>query len=216
MKSNNQTQIAVKDAGGLITMSGKPLGENTMLYWNGQVLSRTNTSDAGWRAAVGFDEEGRVSFYNASIQDEKMIRMPNYDSYPDNYLTTASDWDVISAACGHPWLVRNGHCMTRLEMYVNDATNWEVALGEAWNGTRARSFMGITYDNKVGCAVVADGMSTCQAAWVLEKLGWKEVFYVGGNYYMANDFVPTLCVNGKLVVGDMNQQAQYCVAIDAK
>lgn len=216
MKSNNQLQIAVKDAGGLITMSGKPIGENTILYWNGQILSRINTGEAGWRAAVGFDEEGKVSFYNASIQDDKMIRMPNYESYPDNYLTTASDWDVISAACGHPWLVRNGHCMTRLEMYVNDATNWEIALGEAWNGTRARSFMGITYDNKVGCAVVSDGMSTCQAAWVLEKLGWKDVFYVGGNYYMANDFIPTLCVNGKLVVGDMNQQAQYCIAIDAK
>ena len=216
--SNDQAQVGINGVNGFIVMTGKPIGEKAMLYWNGKTLYGSNTEGALWRSTVGFNADGQISFHNATIHDGKMVKLPFYQSKPDDntFLSTGSDWDVISAACGHPWLVRNGHSMTRLEMYNNDGTGWEVGLGEAWNGTRSRSYMGITYDNKLGCAVVSEGMSTCQAAWVLEKLGWKEVFYVGGSFYLANDFIPTLYVNGKLVAGDPIQQAQYCVAIDVK
>ena len=96
----------------------------------------------------------------------------------DGYLASGIPWDVVSAASGHPWLVREGHLLTRLEMYWNDS-GWETALGEAWNGTRSRSYIGLTYDNKLGVAAVSEGTGTCQAAWLLYKMGktcstWSE------------------------------------------
>lgn len=216
--SNEQMQITPNSINSLIVMSGIPIGESTMLYWNGKVLNSQNTEGAPWRSAAGFDAEGNVSFYNAALVNDRIIKL-GYNPAPPSadYINTGTEWDVMSAACGHPWLVRNGHLMTRDEMYWNDGTGWEVGLGEAWNGgERSRSFIGVTYENKLGCAVVSTGLSICQAAWILNKLGWKDVFYIGGSYYKANDFQTTLCVNGKLASGNQDQQSQYCIAIDVK
>ena len=133
----------------------------------------------------------------------------------DGYLASGTPWDVVAAASGHPWLVREGHLLTRLEMYWND-TGWETALGEAWNGTRSRSYIGLTYDNKLGVAAVSEGTGTCQAAWLLYKMGWKDVFYVAGSNYLDDGFTPTLKVGGNVVVGKADQAAQYAIAIDVK
>ena len=108
-----------------------------------------------------------------------------------------------------------GHLLTRLEMYWNDS-GWETALGEAWNGTRSRSYIGLTYDNKLGVAAVSEGTGTCQAAWLLYKMGWKDVFYVAGSNYLDDGFTPTLKVGGNVVVGKADQAAQYAIAIDVK
>lgn len=145
--------------------------------------------------------------------------MPYFDSHPgDAYLENAVEGNgIISLACAHPWLIRSGRRMTSAEIINNDGTGWEVALGEAWNGNkRMRSYIGVTYDHKLALAVTSEGFGTNQGAWVLEQLGWREVLYVGGSYYEADDFVTTLLVNGKVVQGNADQEAMYCVTVDAK
>lgn len=216
--SNNNRNIKLNEVNGLLAMTGIPVGENTMLYWDNKVLNTQNTEWAGWRAAIGFGANGEFSIYNASIDNSGVYRYPYFNDYPGGgYVAQGTPWDVISAACGHPWLVRDGHPLTRIEAYINDGTGWEVALGEAWNGERTRAFMGLTYDNKIGLAVVStNSLGICQAGWILEKLGWRDVFYVAGSHYNANEFITSLRVNGKIVAGSATQQTQYCIAIDVK
>lgn len=216
--SNNQREIAVKDVPGFIVMSGLSSKDATKLFYNGKVLNDKTSDDAPWRSAVGFSAQGEISFYNASILNNSMVKLPfNTEFPPEGFLYTGTPWNVVSAACGRPWLVRNGHLMTREEMYRNDGTGWEIGLGEAWNGEwRSRSFIGTTYDNKLGCAVLSHGLSIPQAAWLLNKMGWKDVFFVGGSYWMDNEFQTTLCIDGKLVDGNKDQVSQYCIVIDLK
>lgn len=187
-----------------------------MIYYNGKVLSDRN-SEGDWRGTVGFYEDGHIEFWNAGIRDGGLVRMTQWvdEAGRDGYLASGIPWDVVSAASGHPWLVREGHLLTRLEMYWNDS-GWETALGEAWNGTRSRSYIGLTYDNKLGVAAVSEGTGICQAAWLLYKMGWKDVFYVAGSNYLDDGFTPTLKVGGNVVVGKADQVVQYAIAIDVK
>ena len=216
MASNDARSVVMDNVASLVALTGMMTKESTMIYYNGKVLSDRN-SEGDWRGTVGFYEDGHVEFWNAGIRDGELVRMTQWvdEAGRDGYLDSGTPWDVVSAASGHPWLVREGHLLTRLEMYWND-TGWETALGEAWNGTRSRSYIGLTYDNKLGVAAVSEGTGTCQAAWLLYKMGWKDVFYVAGCNYLDDGFTPTLKVGGNVVVGKADQAAQYAIAIDVK
>lgn len=216
MVSNDARSVVMDDVASLVALTGMMTKESTMIYYNGKVLSDRN-SEGDWRGTVGFYEDGHIEFWNAGIRDGELVRMTQWvdEAGRDGYLASGTPWDVVSAASGHPWLVREGHLLTRLEMYWND-TGWETALGEAWNGTRSRSYIGLTYDNKLGVAAVSEGTGTCQAAWLLYKMGWKDVFYVAGSNYLDDGFTPTLKVGGNVVVGKADQAAQYAIAIDVK
>ena len=216
MVSNDARSVVMNDVASLVALTGMMTKESTMIYYNGKVLSDRN-SEGDWRGTVGFYEDGHIEFWNAGIRDGGLVRMTQWvdEAGRDGYLASGIPWDVVSAASGHPWLVREGHLLTRLEMYWNDS-GWETALGEAWNGTRSRSYIGLTYDNKLGVAAVSEGTGTCQAAWLLYKMGWKDVFYVAGSNYLDDGFTPTLKVGGNVVVGKADQAAQYAIAIDVK
>ncbi|SDH52211.1 hypothetical protein [Bacteroides ovatus] len=219
LKSNKEGRILMNQVHSLIAMSGKSVVEKTFLCIDGTLVSTKNSGDAGWRSSFGFNAEGEVFFGTTAICDNRLMKLPYFDSHPgDAYLENAVEWDgITSLACAHPWLIRNGRRMTSAEIINNDGTAWEVALGEAWNGNmRMRSYIGVTYDHKLALAVTSEGFGTNQGAWVLEQLGWKEVIYVGGSYYEANDFVTTLLVNGKVVQGNADQEVMYCVSVDAK
>ncbi len=218
LKSNNG-RILMNQVHSLIAMSGRSVLEKTFLCIDETLVSTVNSGDAGWRSSFGFNAKGEVFFGTTAISDNKLMKLPYFDSHPgDSYLENAVEWNgITSLACAHPWLIRNGRRMTSAEIINNDGTAWEVALGEAWNGNkRMRSYVGVTYDHKLALAVTEEGFGTNQGAWVLEQLGWREVLYVGGSYYEADDFVTTLLVNGKVVQGNANQEVMYCVTVDAK
>lgn len=218
LKSNGG-HILMNQVHSLIAMSGRAVIEKTFLCIDETLVSTVNSGDAGWRSSFGFNAEGEIFFGTTAISDNKLMKLPYFDSHPgDAYLENAVEWNgIISLACAHPWLIRSGRRMTSAEIINNDGTGWEVALGEAWNGNkRMRSYIGVTYDHKLALAVTSEGFGTNQGAWVLEQLGWREVLYVGGSYYEADDFVTTLLVNGKVVQGNADQEAMYCVTVDAK
>ena len=217
--SNTDLSVAAAEVSGLIVLSGIPCAEGCVLYVDGQVLQNKCdwVTEPYWRSAAGFDAEGKLSIRTGVIIDGRMAQLPFFpEGVGNEVLEYASDWPVVSAASGRPWLVRNGRKLTYLEAMRNDR-NYDNGQGEAWNGNeRSRTFIGITYDNKIGVATISDGFGTCQGAWVLEKLGWKDVLYLGGSYWMESDYVPTLYIGGKLAAGRADQRAKYCIAIDAK
>lgn len=216
--TNPSKRIALNGSEGVVAMSGLSASDATVIYHEGNVINNWTSDGAPWRSTLGFTPEGKISFSNAALYNGRMVKLPfNTDYMGNGYIESGEAWDVTSAVYGKPWIVRDGYLMTRWDMYINDGTGWEIAMGEAWNGVdRSRSFIGLTYDNKIGMAVISHGMSIPQAAWLLNKLGWKDVFFVGGSYWQDNDFQPVLYIDGKLVAGNQGQVSQYCIAIDIK
>ena len=120
MVSNDTRSVVMDDVASLIALSGRMTKESTMIYYNGKVLSDRN-SEGDWRGTVGFYEDGHIEFWNAGIRNGELVRMTQWvdEAGRDGYLTSGTPWDVVSAASGHPWLVREGHLLTRdaLERY---------------------------------------------------------------------------------------------------
>jgi hypothetical protein len=92
-------------------------------------------------------------------------------------------------------------------------------------------FFGLTYDNKIGIAVcnrprgntsaypatwdsnpTGEGYSVMQAAWLLQQLGWKEVFNVANSQVQAY----SILVNGQSVIGMPDWETRYCLLIDGQ
>lgn len=59
-------------------------------------------------------------------------------------------------------------------------------------------------------------MTIMQGAYVLADLGWTDVYYVGGDNYLADSFQPTIVIDGAVVAGQEGQMAKYVIAFEAK
>ena len=55
-----------------------------------------------------------------------------------------------------------------------------------------------------------------QIAWLLQKLGWRYMYYVGGSFYADDEFQPTIYLYGNRVCGAEYQTAKYLLTFDAK
>ena len=217
--TNPNKKVVVNGSEGFIAMSGLSVSDATIIYHDGTIINDYTSDGAAWRGSLGFSTDGRIAFSNAGIYNGRMVKLPYYTEFlgEEAYLPSGEPWDIKSAVAGRPWIVRDGHLMKRWDNYYNDGTGWEIGMGEAWNGIeRSRSFIGLTYDNKIGLAVISHGLSIPQCAWLLNRLGWKDVFFVGGSYWMDGNFQPVLYIDGKLVAGNGGQESQYCIAIDIK
>ena len=184
------------------------------------------------RTAVAFNEEGR--FHTATIKyaDGKFYkwdRLYTDASTPISADQFADVLDVNQVAWTCPAPVRGNHALTTPELRYSDC-GWEPSFGDAWNGTRARMFAGITHDGRVGYAAFQgtfgyieslgwedyNAIGTFQAAWLLQKFGFKEVIQIGTAMYGEDGFKPTIIVDGQTLIGDPAQTAAYCIGYDVR
>ena len=164
----------------------------------------------------------KVRFYNADysedIDDGNKFPEPEETFDCRNYLDGA--WNVKYVASGYPWLVRKGEKLTYKQVMGNNGFN--DSMGD--NETNRRGLIGKTYDGKIGIAVVgvgdahgADGLTLLQAAYVLNKMGWKEIMSLGATGWLTgNSWLPSIKINGQLVSGVDGEGSAYVVAFDAK
>ena len=124
------------------------------------------------------------------------------------------------AAYGYPWLVKNGKKLTYKQVMGNNGFN--DSMGD--NEVARRALIGKTYDGKVGIAVVgrgeadgSDGLTLLQAAYVLNKIGWKDIMSIGAtNWQTGDSWSPSIKIKDRLVAGVEGEGSVYVVAFDAK
>lgn len=230
--SNDAKNLFAEGLSNLIIMTGCPASEGNILVVDGNVKeSVIPWGKKDFRACCGFDNNGKIQFSNATAKNGKLQIVPFFEFKggandvltDDNLLPRAkwvdyigADWNVKSAASGRPLLVRNGYKTTYKDCAINDG--YEEKVGERWMGTEFRCYIGKTYDNKIGLAVSTGvkALNTIQGAYILEKLGWKYVMYLGGSQGGAESFEPTIYIKGQKIAGQEAQAAKYCVTFDAK
>lgn len=235
---------AAESVNSLITMSGCPAAWNCWVKSEGTIYSKES---AGWWTGVkakgtshglcfGFDANGKMGLkritpdpsadifhvlgdfrkasefgfnYGTKLDDT------SYAPFRDDFKVEGEDWAVTGAAYFNPALVVDGYKVRFADAMANDGDT-EV-LGQGFNGTRSRCYIGRTIDNKLGLATInGKTMTIMQGAYVLADLGWTDVYYVGGDNYQADAFQPTITVDGAIVAGQEGQMAKYVIAFEAK
>ena len=82
--------------------------------------------------------------------------------------------------------------------------------------------IGKTFDGKVAIAIVSkenegdSELTPLQAAYVLNKMGWKDIMCVGVTDWQSGSWKPGLMVDGKLVAGQDTDGSVFVMAFDAK
>jgi len=250
MINNVDNEVAISDAAsqGTVVVTGDACTHKIAIYNNNTLYKNTiadladgnneSPSDIiaagpeGTRATMGITSDGAIEFANAYYDGsswQKYYRQVCWDNMEDYTGNTSnfSAWNVTAAATANPWAFRTGYAMNCWDMCCTDASHWEVAYGDAWNGKRARVYVGKTFDGRIGIAVfdcigIAEwpwytGIGSHQAAYVLRQLGWSDTAQIATDLYLENPgFRPTLYVNGKLVGGDASQVAAYALGFEKK
>lgn len=184
------------------------------------------------RTAIAFDAEGNFTTATIAYAWGDFYKWDKI--YTDSSLPIATDQfsstiDVTSVAWTCPAPVRGSHALTKDELQHSDC-GWEPSFGDAWNGNRARMFAGVTEDGRIGFAAFQgsfgyieelgwedyNGVGTFQAAWLLQKFGFKDVIQIGTAMYGEDSFRPTIIVDGQTVIGDPAQNAAYCIGYDVR
>ena len=147
--------------------------------------------------------------YNERLTDD------NFAPFRNDFTLTGEDWAVTGCAYFTPALVVDGYKVRFADVMANNGDT-EV-VGQGFNGTRTRCYIGRTIDNKIGLATInVKKMNIMQGAYVLADLGWTDVYYVGGDNWQSDSFQPTIVIDGKVVSGQEGQMAKYVIAFDAK
>lgn len=239
-----KTGKAAESVNSLITMSGCPAAWTCWVKSDGTIYSKES---AGWWTGVkakktshglcfGFDANGKMglkritpdpsadifhvlgNFRKASdfgFDYGTKLDDTSYAPFRDDFKVEGEDWAVTGAAYFNPALVVDGYKVRFADAMANDGDT-EV-LGQGFNGTRSRCYIGRTIDNKLGLATInGKTMTIMQGAYVLADLGWTDVYYVGGDNYQADAFQPTITVDGAIVAGQEGQMAKYVIAFEAK
>lgn len=184
------------------------------------------------RTAIAFDAEGNFTTATIAYAWGSFYKWDRLYADSSNPISTdqfSNTIDVTSVAWTCPAPVRGSHALTKDELQNSDC-GWEPSFGDAWNGNRARMFAGVTEDGRVGFAAFQgsfgyveelgwedyNGVGTFQAAWLLQKFGFKEVIQIGTAMYGADAFRPTILVDGQTLIGDPAQAAAYCIGYDVR
>lgn len=193
-----------------------------------------------YRPAVLIDESGSLSVVNVvrSKADKVWYKWqktstPEKLSFDYIYRNSVEIKNFKDLATSAPLCILNGHKMMGKEVLYGSSEQWEPAFGQAWNGARMKAYVGRTYDNKIGIAVFNMGVDsereagdtrpqreavigTYQGAWLLGKLGWRDVLPIATAFYLEENFAPTIIVNGKVLSGDAGQKSAYAIKFDKK
>lgn len=224
----------------LVTVTGHSLAQGDAgLYADGKFYddyaSATYVNyqnDLFPRTAIAFDAEGNFTTATIAYAWGDFYKWDKI--YTDSSLPIATDQfsstvNVTSVAWTCPAPVRGSHALTKDELQYSDC-GWEPSFGDAWNGNRARMFAGVTEDGRIGFAAFQgsfgyieelgwedyNGVGTFQAAWLLQKFGFKDVIQIGTAMYGEDNFRPTIIVDGQTVIGDPAQNAAYCIGYDVR
>jgi len=231
---------------GLITMSGMSTQDETYFWSDGVTycpsasdVQKTMENDYIFRNAIAFTQSGQfqisLAVWNYSSDPSKCCWYKWTEGYMDvatldkaKSITGAQLkakgvlWaDVKSVATCTPCHCMTGRLLTNLQVLAADCSHGTAAFGSAWNGTRRRAFMGITYDNKIALATFYSTKSqhcigSCQASWLLNKLGWRDIVQTGTEFYKDDGYNPVIKVNGSLVSGAATSPSYYSIVFDKK
>lgn len=169
----------------------------------------------------------KVIFNEANISEDigdgvELYREPYnfghqvFDFDCHNYLN--GDWNVVSAAYGYPCFARNGQALTYKQVLGNNG--FSDSMGDNVYGQIV--MIGKTFDGKVAVAIVSkenegdSELTPLQAAYVLNKMGWKDIMCVGVTDWQSGSWKPGLMVDGKLVAGQDTDGSAFVMAFDAK
>lgn len=157
----------------------------------------------------------KVKFYEANTSEDlgevyaEPYNFPNVLTYDcHNYLS--GDWNVVSAAYGYPCFAKDGQALTYKQVLGNNG--FSDSMGDNVYGQFI--MIGKTFDGKVAIAIVSkenegdSELTPLQAAYVLNKMGWKDIMCVGVTDWQSGSWKPGLMVDGKLVA-DRIQTALY-------
>ena len=224
----------------LVTVTGNSLAQGDAgLYADGKFYddyaSATYVNyqnDLFPRTAIAYDENGK--FHTATIgyaygEFYKWDKLYTDSSLPIALDQFSSTLPLTQVAWTCPAPVRGSHALTKDELQNSDC-GWEPSFGDAWNGNRARMFAGVTEDGRVGFAAFQgafgyiealgwedfNAIGTFQAAWLLQKFGFKDVIQIGTAMYGEDNFQPTIMVDGQVVIGNPAQNAAYCIGYDVR
>lgn len=236
-----KTGIGAETVSAAITMSGCPAAWTAWVKSNNKILS---WESASWWEGVkakgtshglmfGFNAEGKLvlnriaptadalhtlGFRKASevgLNYNELLNDANFGPYRADFTTDGPDWNVTGAAYFTPALVVDGYKVRFMDVMLNNGDS--ETIGQGYNGERARCFIGRTIDNKIGLACIdTKTMTIMQGAYVLADLGWIDVYYVGGDNYQADSYLPTIAIDGTVICGAEAQAAKYVVAFDKK
>ena len=169
----------------------------------------------------------KVIFNEANISEDigdgvELYREPYnfghqvFDFDCHNYLN--GDWNVVSAAYGYPCFAKDGQALTYKQVLGNNG--FSDSMGDNVYGQFI--MIGKTFDGKVAIAIVSkenegdSELTPLQAAYVLNKMGWKDIMCVGVTDWQSGSWKPGLMVDGKLVAGQDTDGSVFVMAFDAK
>lgn len=230
---------------GLVTMSGMSSYDQSYAWADGKILCGSATDVAAtmekydvFRSAFAFTKDGQFQIatgvweYSTTPSKCKWYKWTEGYSNPKNLsearkvsskilLQSATAWDASSVITSVPCHCMTGRLLTNLQVLAGDISHGTAAFGSAWNGTRRRAFVGITYDNKIALATFYSAKSqhcigSSQASWLLNKLGWRDIMQIGTEFYMDDNYNPTIKVNDVLATGTANSPSFYSIVFDKK
>lgn len=244
IRANEASGLELDAAAGDLVMTGcsKELQSEVVLS-DRIVDQKINTLGKGYfRSCVAFDREGALHLTAAALDPENLSpagiaeyremafvnpnyyglltdeTMAQYFPQKSHYAEYTSPWsfDVKCFATAYPRIVQDGNGLRFQTSLANDGYGDGSGDGSAWNGERTRCFIGMTFDGRIALACSNGKSGMLQIAWLLQKLGWRYMYYVGGSFYADEEFQPSICLNGHLVCGVEHQAAKYLMVFDAK
>lgn len=240
MYCSDDNNVAAGTVSSTVTITGHSTAQgdagiyaDSKFYDDNASATYVNYKNDGFpRTAIAFDANGK--FHTATIKyaDGKFYEWDRLYTDSGNPIAAeqfAEEINVNQVVWTCPAPVRGNHALTKDELQNSDC-GWEPSFGDAWNGLRARMFAGITHDGRVGYAAFQgtfgyiealgwedyNAIGTFQAAWVLQKFGFKEVIQIGTAMYGEDGFKPTIIVEGQTLIGDPAQTAAYCIGYDVR
>ncbi len=184
IEANVESGVDITALNNLISVTGTPKFDALHILDNGEYAinqKNANTSpneniyadnDISYRAAVGFDAEGKMSFATMYTEGGVIQQIDFIKAGGDvpGTVAAAYGWDVVEAATNFPYLYRNGYAVKKMDQVLNDGSTyseWEPTKNEdpadaLGHGTRgygnSRAIIGRTWDGKITIAV-------CPAGW---------------------------------------------------
>lgn len=238
LASNEEKSVAPGTITGDVVMSAEPNGHMSLYQVDNKVLgNQIQWADNGpWRSGIAFDSDGNMTmgFYAYKSEDKKFHTMPFFeftgavdDKLTDSNLLPRKKYtEHIGAvmtqediACGKPYFVMNGRKLGFKEVTINDGfTETLGPVNSAGADSRRYCFIGTTYDGKIALAAqTKSGISAIQAAYVLEKLGWDNVLACGNSSWQADQYVPSIYIDGKsLSTNESAVNANFVIRFNKK
>ncbi len=183
IEANAESGVDITALDNLISVTGTPKFDALHILDNGEYVINQKSAnstpgevyadnDISYRAAVGFDAEGKMSFATMYTENNVIQQIDFIKAGGDITGTVAAayDWNIVEAATNFPYLYRNGYAVKKMDQVLNDgstysdwvpAHNYDDPADALGHGTRgygnSRAIIGRTWDGKITIAVCPIG-----------------------------------------------------------